>query len=290
MYLGVHVSISGNIYEAPERAASLGCDAMQIFSRNPRQWRQTSISGKDSLEFKRRLKSSGIKVVAVHVPYLINLATGHDTLYRRSIDSYIEDMRETAELGAQYLVTHMGSYKNSILQRGLKRFIEAIDIIFSKTGDLTGVKLLLENTSGSGSWLGSTFDHHKIIFDEVRDNSRLGVCLDTAHVFAAGYDIRRPEVFDGLLDSIDAKVGKEALHLVHLNDSMSDCGSNIDRHAHIGKGFIGAKAFRHIVNHPYLKDAAFILETPKDTPRDDKLNLNRVRKMFTGKGRGKNGI
>jgi len=263
---------------------------MQIFSRNPRQWRQAPISEQDALEFRRSLRASGVKAVAVHIPYLINLATCYDTLYKRSIDSYIEDMHETAALGAQYLVTHMGSFKNSTLQRGLKRFIEALDIIFSQTKGLTGVKLLLENTSGSGSWLGSTFDHHRIIFDRVSDNSRLGICLDTAHAFAAGYDIRRPEVFDGLLDSIDVKVGKEALHLVHLNDSMSDCGTHIDRHDHIGKGFIGLKAFGHIVNHPYLKDAAFILETPKDTPRDDKLNLNRVRKLLTGKKRIKNGI
>ncbi|MBI5873483.1 MAG: deoxyribonuclease IV [Candidatus Omnitrophica bacterium] len=279
MYLGVHVSASGKIYEAVDRAASLGCTAMQIFSRNPRQWRQGGVCEEDSHEFRHRLRSSGIRVVAVHIPYLINLATSYDVLYKKSIEGYIEDMRETDMLGAQYLVTHMGSFKNSTLADGLGSFIKALNIIFRQTKDLKGVKLLLENTSGSGSWLGSTFDHHKIIFDAVEDRSRLGLCLDTAHAFAAGYDIRRPEVFDALIDEVDAKVGKGALHLVHLNDSASDCGTHIDRHDHIGKGFIGTKAFRHIVNHPGLKDAAFILETPKDTPRSDKMNLNRVRKL-----------
>ncbi len=279
MNLGVHVSISGKIYEAVDRAERLGCTAMQIFSRNPRQWRQATVSEEDALEFRHRLKSGGIKVAAVHVPYLINLATGYDVLYKRSVESYIEDLRETASLGAQYLVTHMGSFKNYTLAGGLDRFIKALDTIFKETRDLKEVKLLLENTSGSGSWLGYTFDHHKIIFDSVEDNSRLGVCFDTAHAFAAGYDIRDSRIFDSLLQEIESKLGNGAIRLVHLNDSMSDCGTHIDRHDHIGKGFIGIKAFKHIVNHPRLKDAAFILETPKDSPRADKLNLNRVRKL-----------
>ena len=285
MYLGVHVSISGNIYESIDRAQTLGCTAMQIFSRNPRQWRQLNLSAGDSLEFKRRRRKSQIKVVAVHVPYLINLATSYDVLYQKSIEAYIEDMRETAMLGAQYLVTHMGSFKNSTMEEGLTRFIKALEVIFEATKDIKNVKLLLENTAGSGSWLGSTFDHHKIIFDSVRDSSRLGVCLDTAHVFAAGIDIRKPQAFDALLRNIEDDLGAKALRLVHLNDSMSECGSHIDRHDHIGKGFIGTKGFKYIINHPRLKDAAFILETPKDTPRADRTNLNRVRKLM-GKSRG----
>ena len=280
MYLGVHVSTSGKIYEAIDRAQALGCAAIQIFSRNPRQWRQLQLREEDAQEFKRRRLASSVKVVAVHIPYLINLATPYDGLYSRSIEAYVEDIRETAALGAQYLVTHMGSFKNSTMEEGLKRFIGALDIVFRETKDLKQVKLLLENTAGSGSWLGYTFDHHRIIFDSVKDNSKLGVCLDTAHAFAAGIDIRKPEVFDPLLEEIGDKLGRKALPVVHLNDSIGACGSLIDRHGHIGKGFIGVKAFKHIVNHPRLKDAAFILETPKDTPRADRTNLNRVRRLL----------
>jgi len=281
MYLGVHVSTSGKIYEAIDRAQALGCTAIQIFSRNPRQWRQLQLREEDALEFKRRRLASSVKVVAVHIPYLINLATPYDGLYSKSIDAYVEDIRETAALGAQYLVTHMGSFKNnSTMEDGLKRFVGALDIVFRETRDLKHVKLLLENTAGSGSWLGYTFDHHRIIFDSIKDNSKLGVCLDTAHAFAAGIDIRKPEVFNHLLEEIGDKLGKKALPVVHLNDSMGACGSLIDRHDHIGKGLIGTKAFKYIVNHPWLKDAAFILETPKDTPRADKLNLGRVTKLL----------
>ena len=282
MYLGVHVSISGKIHESIDRATALGCTAMQIFSRNPRQWRQLELEKDDGTEFRRKLRLSAIKIVAVHVPYLINLAATYDVLYERSIKAYIEDIRETALLGAQYLVTHMGSFKHSTMNEGLGQYIKALDLIFKETKGLK-VKLLLENTAGSGSWLGYTFDHHRIIFDSVKDNSRLGVCLDTAHVFAAGYDIREPKVVDALLDEIEKKVGKKALKLIHLNDSMTELGSLSDRHDHIGKGFIGLKAFEYIVNHPKLSDVAFILETPKDTPRADKMDLSRVRKMLKGK-------
>lgn len=280
MFLGVHVSIAGKIYESLDRAQSLSCTTMQIFSRNPRQWRQLSLSQEDFQEFKLRRKASGIKVVAVHIPYLINLATGYRVLYKKSIDAYIEDMRETDALGAQYLVTHMGSFKNATMREGLAHFVRALDIIFKETKDLKNVTLLLENTAGSGNWLGATFDHHKIIFDGVKDSSKLGVCLDTAHVFAAGFDIRKADVFDALLDDMEEKVGKKSLRLVHLNDSMSACGSHIDRHDHIGEGFIGLKSMKHIVNHPKLKSTAFVLETPKDTPAADRMNLNRVRKLL----------
>jgi deoxyribonuclease-4 len=281
MYLGVHVSISEKIHDSIDRATALGCTAMQIFSRNPRQWRQLPLEKGDAGEFRRKLRLSPIKIVAVHVPYLINLATTYDVLYKRSIEAYIEDIRETALLGAPYLVTHMGSFKNSTMNEGLARYTKALDVIFKETKDLK-VKLLLENTAGSGSWLGYTFEHHRIIFDSVTDNRRLGACLDTAHAFAAGYDIRRPDVFDALLDEIEGKIGKKALKLIHLNDSMTELGSLSDRHDHIGKGFIGLKAMKYIVNHPKLSDTTFILETPKDTPRADKMNLSRVKKLMQG--------
>ncbi|MFA5314775.1 MAG: deoxyribonuclease IV [Candidatus Omnitrophota bacterium] len=278
MFLGVHVSISGKIYESVDRAASLGCSAMQIFSRNPRQWRQLELGEDDAREFRKRRKEQGVEVVAVHVPYLINLATSYGPLYKKSIAAYIEDMQEAALLGAEYVVTHMGSYKNSTLPQGLKAFIAAVDEIFKETKGLS-VKLLLENTAGSGSWLGATFDHHRRIFEHVKDSHRLGVCLDTAHVFEAGFDIRRPQVVDMLLAQIEEKTRKGAIHVVHLNDSMTPKSSHHDRHQHIGKGLIGGAALKYIVNHPVLREAAFILETPKETPHSDGMNMKRLRSM-----------
>ncbi len=280
MYLGVHISISGKIYESIDRAQALGCTAMQIFSRNPRQWRQLTLTKEDVREFRRRLRESDIKIVAVHIPYLINLATSYDILYQKSIEAYIEDMKETAFLGAKYLVTHMGSFKNSTMEEGLERFIKAVDIVLKETRGLP-VKLLLENTAGSGSWLGATFEHHKKVFESVRDSFRLGICLDTAHVFAAGYDISKPKAFDAVLKEIDAKLGKKALRLIHLNDSMTTLASYSDRHEHIGKGFIGLKGIKHIVNHPRLSQIPCILETPKNSPKDDLMNLNRIRSLKT---------
>ncbi len=279
MYLGVHVSISGKIYESVDRARKLGCSAMQIFSRNPRQWRSLSLGEADAREFRRRREASGIKIVAVHIPYLINLATPHNDLYHKSIDAYVQDTRETAALGAEYLVTHMGSYKDSSAEAGLSRFARAIDTVLQRTRG-TDVMLLLENTTGAGHWLGGVFKDHERVMKSVRDRRRLGVCVDTAHLFGAGYDIREPRVFDAVLDEIERRCGSKAVRVVHVNDSSGDLGSLVDRHASIGEGKIGQRAFSHIVNHPGLRHAAFILETPKSRPREDATNLRRIRKLI----------
>ncbi len=280
MYLGIHVSISGKIYESIDRAEALGCTAMQIFSRNPRQWRGHSVSREDISEFKRRRKLSGVKIVAIHIPYLINLATPYEALFQKSVEAYIADVREASLLGADYLVTHMGSFKNSTPEAGLSQFAKALNIVFEATADIKNVKLLLENTAGSGHWLGAVFEHHKFIFDNVKTPDRLGVCLDTAHAFAAGWDVREEKSFDVLLKDINRHVGLKALKLVHFNDSKSALSSHADRHAHIGEGYIGLKAFKYIVNHPRLKNMAFVLETPKDKPLDDKKNLERVKRLI----------
>jgi len=279
VHLGVHVSISGKIYDAVERAGKLDCSAMQIFSRNPRQWRSLVLDAADAEEFRRARAASGVEIVAVHIPYLINLATPHDGLYQKSIDAYVEDIRETAALGAEYLVTHMGSFKDSSAEAGLSRFTHAIDTVLERTRD-EKVMLLLENTTGAGHWLGALFNDHERVMKGVRSRARLGVCVDTCHLFGAGYDIREAGAVDAVLDDIERRCGKKAVRVVHLNDSQGDLGSRIDRHASIGKGKIGLKAITYIVNHPKLRHAAFILETPKTTPREDAVNLRRVRKLI----------
>ena len=278
MRLGLHVSIAGHIYESITRAEVLGCNTMQIFSRDPRQWRRERLSLEDIEEFRRRRQKSKITPVFVHIPYLINLASPYSVLYRDSIKAYIDDILESELLGADYIVTHMGSHKKSGEQKGLKRFTLALNKILERTKK-SKVVILLENTSGSGSWLGYKFEHQRQIVDGVEQENRIGICFDTCHGYAAGYDLATAEGLNGTINQLDKIVGLDRLKLIHLNDTKDRLSSHRDRHEHIGKGKIGLEGFRHIVNERRLKDIPFILETPKDAQEADKVNLAVVRKL-----------
>jgi deoxyribonuclease IV len=279
MLLGVHVSIAGHIWESINRAEALGCNTMQIFSRDPRQWRKTKISAEDIREFRLRREKSKIQKVFIHIPYLINLASPYNILFQGSLRAYIQDMKEARALGADYIVTHMGSHKESGEKQGLKRIIVALNRILDKTED-SPVGILLENTSGSGSWLGYKFEHQRQIIDGLENKKRVGICFDTCHAYTAGFDLSDGEGYRRTIDSLDKIVGLKRLKLVHLNDSRDELGSHADRHEHIGKGKLGLEAFRRIVNDPRLAGAAFVLETPKDSDSADKRNLNIVRKLI----------
>lgn len=278
MKLGVHVSIAGKIYEAVDRAVALGCNTMQIFSRSPRGWRGAKLKPTDIFEFKQRRKQAQILPLFIHVPYLTNLASPFKKLYELSIKFYIEYLKEAEILGAEYLVSHMGSHKKSSEKDGLKRLTRALNIILKETKGLK-VILLLENTSGSGSWLGYKFAHQKRIIQNLRQPERIGLCLDTCHAYSAGYDIATKEGLENTLFEINETAGLNKLKLIHLNDSKDKLGSLHDRHEHIGKGAIGLEAFRRIVKHPKLKDLPFILETPKKSEFDDIMNLKVVRNL-----------
>jgi len=278
MLLGAHVSASGKIYEALERARELGCNTMQIFSRNPQRWRDDFLDPKDIEEFNRRNALLKIKPLFIHIPYLINLASPNPRLYGASIEAYIEDILEAEAINADYIVTHMGSHKETSEEAGLKRLIEALNIIMDKTS-YVDVGILLENTSGSGSWLGYKFAHQREIIGGLKHTERVGLCFDTAHAYLAGYDIATKEGLEATLDEIDALVGIDLIKLIHLNDAHGGLGSHHDRHDHIGKGKIGLEGMKRIINHPKLKDKPFILETPKKTERDDPMNLALVRKL-----------
>jgi len=279
MYLGLHVSISGKIYESLNRAYTLGCNAMQIFSRNPRQWRQLKLTQEEVEEFKKRRKELNIEKVVVHVPYLINLASPYKVLYRRSIKAYIEDLNEANQLGAEFLVTHMGSHAKTSELEGIQRFTDALDEIFEKTPKIK-TKLLLENTAGSGSWIGYKFIHHKMIYKRVKQPKRLGLCLDTAHAFEAGYDLRTEVGFESMVNEINELVGIEEVAVVHFNDSKGAFASHMDHHDNIGQGKIGTQALQRIIRHPKLKDSVFILETPKKNENDDLINLALVKGLI----------
>lgn len=278
MLLGVHVSTEGKVYESLERAHRLGCNTMQIFSRNPQQWRADFLDAGDIEEFKKRQEKFKISPIFVHIPYLINLASPNPRLYEASIEAYVEDILEASILKIDYIVTHMGSHKETSEESGIKRLTEALNIILERTGQVK-VGILLENTSGSGSWLGYKFSHQKKVMSGIKHKERVGFCFDTVHAYCAGYDIATEKGLKATLDEIDQEVGLSRLKLIHLNDAKDDLDSRRDRHEHIGKGKIGKAAMGRIINHPKLRNLPFILETPKDTDAEDLMNLAQVRHL-----------
>ncbi|MBI5124426.1 MAG: deoxyribonuclease IV [Candidatus Omnitrophica bacterium] len=275
--IGVHVSIAGNIWEALERAKALGCNAMQIFSRNPRGWQAAELASADVERFKTLKEEYDIRPIVIHIPYIINLASPDDNLYKKSIVAYIEDIERSDMLGAECFVTHLGSHVGSGEDEGIKRFSRALDDIIKKVRP--EITILLENTAGSGSWIGYKFEHIKSILESLSNPEKVGVCLDTAHTFEAGYDIKTKKGLEDTLKKFDKLIGLDLVKVVHFNDSLSTIGSHVDRHQHIGKGNIGLEAMKRIVNHPALRNAAFILETPKESDADDRRNLAIVKRM-----------
>ena len=280
MRLGVHVSIAGKLYESLDRAEALGCQTMQIFSRNPRGWKLKGVSKKEVKEFKRRRRDAGIRPLIVHIPYHINLASPDEVLYKRSIRYYIEDIKYAGMLEADYFVTHMGSHKGRGEEFGLKRLSEALNLIIKRMNP--ELQILLEITAGSGNRLGYKFEHLGYVINRIKNTKSLGICFDTAHAFEAGYDIRTKDGLDDTLKEIEANIGLDRLKLIHINDSKTSLKSRRDRHENIGEGKIGLAAFKRIVNHPKLKDLPFILETPKMQFESDKNNLDIVRKLADG--------
>ncbi len=271
MRIGVHVSIAGRIYEAIDRGKELGCETIQIFSRNPRGWQVTKLDPKDADEFRRRKKEAGIFPVLVHIPYLINLATPDEKLAKKSIAAYIEDLERTDMLGAEYFVTHLGSHVGSGEDIGVKRFAKNMNIILEKRKPKC--MILLENTAGSGNNLGYKFSQIKEIISGIDDKKKIGICFDTEHAYGAGYDVSTKRGLDETLGELDKNVGLNRLKTVHLNDSKAKLGSRVDRHEHIGKGYIGKEGMKRIINHSKLRHLPFIMETPKKKPTDDPMNM-----------------
>ena len=277
MRIGVHVSIAGKIYESLDRAKALGCNTMQIFSRNPRGWQAAKLEKSDVGKFGALKAKYDITPTVVHIPYIINLSTPDDDLYKRSINAYCEDIKRADVLGAEYFVTHLGSHVGSGEPKGIKRFSEAINIILERTKPKTTI--LLENTAGSGDSIGYKFDHLKQIIDGIGNAKKLGVCFDTAHAFESGYDVKTKAGLDKALKEFDRLLGFDLIKVVHFNDSLSPINSRVDRHQHIGKGEIRREGMARIINHPALKDAAFIMETPKKTEADDKRNIAMAKRL-----------
>jgi deoxyribonuclease-4 len=277
MRFGFHVSISGGFSLAVQRAHELGCSTMQIFSRNPRGWTVKPLDKDDIDEFKRLREQYDIGPVFVHTNYLINLASSKSDLYERSIEQFVIDLERTEHLGAEYLVTHLGSASGQEPEWMIDRVAGALNMAMRLHAPQATI--LLENTAGEKGDVGYTFEQVHEVISRLSSKEKVGICYDTCHGFAAGYDVRTKQGVDSVAKKIEETVGLEKLKGMHLNDCLRDFGSRVDRHWHIGEGKIGDEGFRALVNHKAFRDIPKIMETPKETEEDDPRNMKRIRSL-----------
>jgi len=261
---------------ALERAEKAGCEALQIFARNPRGWRTVAIKEAEVEAFKRLRAASGLSPLIVHSPYLINLSSPDPEIYRKSLMGFCDDYRRATRLGAEGYVIHVGFHRGKGSRQGIETMAEALGLVLDEISPPAPV-VLLENTASSGSALGHRFSNIADILEKADRDERLGFCLDTCHAFVAGYNVAGKIGLEDALDEIDATIGLERLGLVHFNDARHGLGSHRDGHAHIGAGRIGLEGMRRIFLHPRLSGVTWILETPKERPDDDLRNLSLVR-------------
>lgn len=273
----MHVSIIGTIDQAADRAREIGCDTFQMFTRNPRGWKFKKLTPDEVKEFKRKIDSYGLKPVVAHMPYLPNLSSPRKVIYNKSLKSLSAELDRCAALGIPYIVTHLGSHLGKGSEIGLERIVSAVNQTISK--DKSDVMLLLENTAGTKNSMGSTFEEIKRILDGLKNKKRVAVCFDTAHAFAAGYDLRTAEAVNDTIAKFDKTLGLGLLKVIHLNDSKGELGSGRDRHEHIGMGYIGEQGFKALFKHQALTELPFIMETPIDERRDDVGNIRKVREL-----------
>jgi len=274
MKLGVHVSIAGSIDLSIDRARSLDLNTFQIFTRNPRGWKFSDFKESNIVNFKNKILSENISTVVCHMPYLPNLSSPKEDVYNMSINTLSSELERCNTLGIEYVVTHIGSHLGTGLEKGLDRVVKACNTALSNSSNNT--MIVLENTAGTKNNVGSKFDELKYIFDNVNDKSRIGFCFDTCHAFAAGYDLSTSKSVIDTLNKFDQIIGLKYLKVVHLNDSKGELGNGLDRHQHIGRGFIGESGFRELLKNSTIKQLPLILETPIDETFDDEYNINKI--------------
>lgn len=276
-FFGAHLSVAAGYEELFLAADEIGCEAVQIFAKNQRQWESKPIENGASESFRKARAASKVRYVNIHASYLLNLLSPDPELLNRSVASLMDDMKRGKELGIEDTVIHPGSHLGSGESEGIKRITHALNLIFERT-DFGNV--LLETTAGQGTSVGWKFEHLRDIISGIKRQERIFVCYDTCHTFSAGYDLRNKEEYDKTFASFDSTVGIEKLRLFHLNDSKNDIGSRKDRHEFIGRGYIGATAFSFLVNDKRFSELPMVLEVPgdySDFVREIKL-LRRMRK------------
>lgn len=280
MILGAHVSIAGGISNAPTNGKKATCKSIQIFSKNQMQWRMKPLEESEIKEFKKRVKKYSILQTVIHASYLVNLASYEEDIFEKSVSDIAEELQRAELLDIPYVVFHPGAHKGFGEINGLNRIVEGINMIFERTTSKR-TKLLLETTAGEGSVLCYKFDQIAYVMSKVRHNTRVDVCFDTCHVFAAGYDIGEEDKFEQVLSEFDKIIGIRHLEVFHLNDSKFGLGSRMDRHEEIGKGKIGLEAFSYLVNNEKFRSIPGILEIPGDT-EGYKRNLKILRSLING--------
>jgi deoxyribonuclease IV len=268
--------MAGSIDVAVDNAREFNCDTFQMFTRNPRGWKFRDLNPEEVKNFKGKMKETGIGPAISHMPYLPNLACPDDEIYEKSEATLLAEVDRCERLGVSYIVTHLGSHLGRGREVGLERLTNALTLAAKRARE---TQILLENMAGQANSMGSTFKDVREILDGVKGSERLGVCLDTCHCYAAGQDLHTEKSVDATLARFDEIVGLERLKVVHLNDSKGGLGSGLDRHEHIGMGYIGEKGFKAILHHNAIRDLPMILETPEDERRDAKGNLGMVRKL-----------
>lgn len=280
---GAHVSVAGGLYLAYERAAELGFDCFQIFVKNQRQWQAKPMSADDLRLWNEAKAATTLSPVIAHDSYLINLAAPDNTILKKSKAAMVDELERCEALGIRHLVAHPGAHLGAGEEKGLNLIAKALDDIHKTTRGYE-VKIALEATAGQGTTLGYRFAHLGSIIDQVHDPERLAVCVDTCHIFAAGYDLNSPQGYEDTIGQLDSCVGLDRLACVHVNNSLKPLDSRVDRHAHIGDGHIKPAGFKRLVNDARLGGIPMILETPKGTDdrgRDfDKINVARLRRMI----------
>ena len=280
--IGFHAPIAGGLQNALIKAQAAGCDTVQMFSRNPRGWMARPLTDEEVERFREVRAETRIAPVVIHCNYLVNLAAADATILEKSRASFREEVLRGLTLGADYLVVHPGSAKGACEADGIRTCAESLKAACDGL-DLGSFRILLENTAGQGECIGHRFEHLREII-EACPALDLGVCLDTAHAFTAGYDIRDEDGLNATIESLERNVGLERVRAVHFNDSKADYNSRVDRHWHIGLGHIGSDALRRVARHPQLAHAAFLLETPQDEIGDDARNLGVLRSFVETPG------
>lgn len=280
MKFGAHVSIAGGLLNAPHNGVESGCDVIQVFTKNQMQWKVAELTEKAVAEFKQAEKDSGVKAVCVHASYLINLGGFEPYKLQRSRKNFIVEMERAEALGIPYLVVHPGSHMGKGEAEGLQKISDSLNYVFGQRPDFE-VKVLLETTAGQGDNLGYEFEHLAKIKSKVERKEKIGVCVDTCHIFAAGYDFRTEETYEEMIKQLDGIIGIDQVGIMHTNDSLRELGSKRDRHAHIGEGDIGLEGFAHFMNDSRFENIPFILETPGGV-NQDRANIQKLKDLIEG--------
>jgi deoxyribonuclease-4 len=278
--IGIHTSTAGGVEHAAERAYRLGCNALQIFSSSPRQWKPAEL-GRSQCEIMASLRSKyDLSPLVIHANYLINVAGGNPEFHRKSIEAFRAEVQRGIALCADYLVFHPGSFRGGTREEGLARAAQAIEAAVDGLEiEKTNLKITVENTAGAEFSLGGSFEQVAELMERLRRHVPVAACIDTCHTHVAGYDITSKAGFASTLEKLDATVGLKNVAVWHCNDAKAACGSKLDRHQHIGRGTIGLKPFGWLLNDPRVAHAAFIAETPIDAPLDDLKNIETLKSV-----------